>query len=677
MCGIAGFSGNYGIKLLDAMTASVAHRGPDDHDTLLLEGTAGRVGLGHRRLSIIDLSASAHEPMGVSCLRCGVDSRSDPPRGRWLIYNGEIYNYRELREELIARGHDFFSKSDTEVLLHLYAEEGTAMLARINGMFAFALFDGAGNGNASGMTAGGMLLARDGFGVKPLYYATTPRGFLFASELKAILAAGDVSRELDLIAVHEYIAYLWSPAPRTPLRDVRKFAPGEAMIVRGGSIERRWTFYDLPYGLPPLEDSEETLAERVRVTFENAVRRQLVSDVPVGAFLSGGLDSSSIVAMMRKAQPEEPIICYTIGFQGGEGSDAGAPDDLPYARQVAAHLGVDLRVVETGPAMIDQLGRMLWHLDEPQGDPAPINSMLIADAAQRDGIKVLMSGSGGDDIFSGYRRHTAVRYERAWSWLPAAARKRVAERARAIASGSARGRWMESSLGRRAAKTLSHVDATDDARLASYFQWGTEDLRRALYAPAFAEAVRDHDTAAPLLASLARIPNERDMLNRMLYLEGKHFLADHNLNYTDKTTMAAGVESRVPFLDPELVALAARIPSRMKQKGRVGKSILKKAMEPLLPHTVIYRPKTGFGAPIRRWLKVELRDLVDEMLAADALRRRGLFDPAAVQRLIALDREGRIDGAYTIFALLCIEMWCRLFVDAPLAVPEYAMNDRA
>jgi asparagine synthase (glutamine-hydrolysing) len=657
MCGIAGFSGRFDDELLAAMNACVAHRGPDDDDTLLLDG----VGLAHRRLSIIDLSASAHEPMGVRCRRCGVDSKADPPRGRWLVYNGEIYNYRELRRELESRGHEFFSKSDTEVLLHLYGDDGAAMLPRLNGMFAFALYDGA---------RGEMLVARDGFGVKPLYYATTPRGFLFASELKAIIAAEDVSRELDPIAIHEYVAYLWSPAPRTPLRDVRKLAPGEAMIVRGGAIARQWTFYDLPYGQPPLDEPEDVIADRVRDTFREAVRRQLVSDVPVGAFLSGGLDSSAIVAMMRAEQPDAPIVCYTMDFRGG--ADSGAPDDLPYARRVAAHLGVDLRAIEGGPSMIDQLGRMVWHLDEPQGDPAPINSMLIADAAQRDGIKVLMSGTGGDDIFSGYRRHVALTHEVAWSWMPASLRARVARTARAVAAGNAHGRWMASSGGRRIAKALSAIDEPQDRRIASYFFWSVEELRRSLYAPALADALRGHDTAAPLLASLARIPNERDPLNRMLYLEARHFLADHNLNYTDKTTMAAGVESRVPFLDPDLVALAACIPSSMKQKGRTGKAIFKRAMEPLLPRDVIYRPKTGFGAPIRRWLKVELRDTVAELLAPDALRRRGLFDPNAVERLIALDRAGRVDGAYTIFALLCIEMWCRLFVDAPRPAARYA-----
>ena len=647
------------------MNGGIAHRGPDDADFMLLEGGSSRAGLAHRRLSIIDLSANAHEPMGVRCERCGVDSPRDGSRGRWLIYNGEIYNYRELRQQLESRGHRFHSRSDTEVLLHLYADEGLEMLSRLNGMFAFALYDGAGNRNAPAMKPGSMLIARDGFGVKPLYYAETGKGLVFSSELKAVLAAGDVSRELDLIAIHEYLAFLWSPAPRTPFRAIRKLEPGRAMIVRDGGIAESWTHYDLPYGQEPSRETEDELIEQLRATFSQAVERQLVADVQVGAFLSGGLDSSSIVALMREKMPREPIPCYSIGFKGGASADPGSVSDLPYARRVAEKLGVELRVIELEPNMIDQLERMLYHLDEPQGDPAPINSMLIADQARRDGVKVLMSGTGGDDVFSGYRRHVAVRFEPLWTSAPAPLRKVLGASARKVMNGAAPFRWMQRSTPRRIARTFTYADWPLDRRIASYFFWNDEPLRRSLYAPALAEAVAEHDTAAPLLASLARIPGECDPLNRMLYLEAKHFLADHNLNYTDKTTMAAGVETRVPFLDPDLLRLATRIPSRMKQRGSVSKSILKRAMEPYLPHDVIYRPKTGFGAPIRRWLQVELRPLLDDLLSTASIRRRGLFDPAGVARLLELDRAGRIDGTYTIFSLLCIEMWCRLFVDRP------------
>jgi asparagine synthase (glutamine-hydrolysing) len=384
-----------------------------------------------------------------------------------------------------------------------------------------------------------------------------------------------------------------------------------------------------------------------------------VSDVPVGAFLSGGLDSSAVVAMARRAAPDDRLPCYSISFGDGAQLD-GSPPDLPYARRVARDVGVELREIEVAPDMIRHLDRMLYALDEPQADPAPINSLLISERARQDGIKVLLSGAGGDDIFSGYRRHTAIRSERLWANLPQSARNVVAMTARGAARGglSATAPWR-----RRLVKMFEHADYGADRRTIAYFWWSGESLRRSLYTPDFAEAVASEDTAAPLLESLGRIPSERDPLNRMLYLETKHFLADHNLNYTDKTGMAAGVEIRVPLLDIELVEFAARIPSSLKQKGTVGKYIFRKAMEPYLPREVIYRKKTGFGAPLRYWLRNELKERVDETLSTSTLKKRGFFSPEAVHKLVALDRAGRVDGAYTIFALMCFEIWCRLFID--------------
>jgi asparagine synthase (glutamine-hydrolysing) len=311
---------------------------------------------------------------------------------------------------------------------------------------------------------------------------------------------------------------------------------------------------------------------------------------------------------------------------------------------------------------------MLYYLDEPQADPAPINALLIAEQARRDGIKVLLSGAGGDDIFSGYRRHWAIHAERYWGWMPRAIRRGLAMSARSMA-GSRTLAGMQIPLMRRGVKMFSYADLPADERLASYFWWSGDALRRSLYSSALSDRLRTVDTSAPLLESLRRIPDERSPLNRMLYLEAKHFLADHNLNYTDKMGMAVGVEVRVPFLDLDLVEFATRIPPAMKQRGRVGKAILKKAMQPDLPHDVIYRPKSGFGAPLRRWLRRELREQVEETLSAASLADRNLFDPKAVRTLIDLDRAGRVDGAYTIFALMCMELWFRQFVDSTPSLP--------
>ncbi|HEV2146813.1 MAG TPA: asparagine synthase (glutamine-hydrolyzing), partial [Longimicrobiaceae bacterium] len=630
MCGIAGLQGRFPPGLLDAMSGAIAHRGPDGLASVTLSPPAAApVGLAHRRLAIIDLSDEGRQPMTAACSRCGCAGLDDLA----LVYNGEIYNFPELRRSLEGRGHVFHSRTDSEVLLHLYAEEGLAMLGRLNGIFAFAIYDGRENGRPEGVARGDLFLARDHLGVKPLYFAEAAEGLLFASEMKALLRHPGLPRTVDHVALHHQLAYLWIPAPRTGLEAVRKLRPGYALLARGGKSVREWCHYDLPYGGPYLDDSEEEVAERVRAEIEEAVARQMVSDVPVGAFLSGGLDSSAVVAMMRRARPDHAPVCYSIGF--AEGGIDGSPADLPYARRVAEHLGVRLHAIEVQPDIVQHLERMLYLLDEPQADPAPINALLIAEQARADGIKVLLSGAGGDDVFSGYRRHVALGSERLWGRLPAAARAAVAAPARRVAAGG--GPSAGSATLRRVVKLLEHADLPPDRRMAAYFWWSGERLRRSLYSPALARELEDVDTAAPLLESLARIPGERDPLNRMLYLESKHFLADHNLNYTDRMGMAAGVEVRVPLLDLQVVELAARIPARMKQKGRTGKAIFKRAMEPHLPREVIYREKTGFGVPLRRWLRAELRDRVEEVLSPDSLRSRGLFDPRAVQRLMALD----------------------------------------
>ncbi|MDH5672679.1 MAG: asparagine synthase (glutamine-hydrolyzing) [Myxococcales bacterium] len=672
MCGIAGFAGDFPDELLGAMGARIAHRGPDDAGELLLRThpQAPRVGLTHRRLSIIDLSPAGHQPMSVCCTRCQPPDAPEAER-LWLVYNGELYNYRELRAELEARGHRFSSHSDTEVILHLYAEHGTAMLERLEGIFAFALYDGRSHKRADGpsdLRRGEMLLARDGLGVKPLYTAETDRGLLFASELKALLCWPELDRDLDPAAIAHYLTFMWAPAPETPLRGVRKLRPGEALIVRDGRIARRFDFYHLPYDLPVRRESRARSSESIRQHLLSAVERQLVADVPVGAFLSGGLDSSAIVAAMRRLRPQQPIRCYTIAFEGGGGLDGHSPD-LPYARRVAEHLGVDLEVIEVGPDMIDELGTLLYHLDEPQGDPAPLNALRIARRARADGVPVLMSGAGGDDIFSGYRRHQALQYEALWSWLPRPARTLLARPGRAVLEGQSPLPGAGAPLMRSLARVAAHADRPADQRLLAHFEWQSPRLRGGLYSAELREALRGRDLDAPLRGSLEAAGRKRGPLDRMLYLEARHFLADHNLNYTDKTSMATGVEVRVPLLDRDLVAYATSLPPEAKLRHGRAKAAFKSAMEPWLPHDIIYRPKTGFGVPLRRWLGQELRPMVDELLSPASLNRRGLFDPRAVQGLLDLDRGGRVDGAYTIFALLCVELWCRIFVDGGGVAP--------
>ena len=629
MCGIAGFSGAFGLDLLVRMGERIAHRGPDGSG--VFHDQTGGIGLAHRRLAILDLSPTGAQPMW------------DCQRRACIAFNGEIYNFRELRPGLEADGFAFRGHSDTEVLLNLYLRDGSSMLPRLNGIFALAIWDAV---------RGTLLLARDGLGVKPLYWAIAPDGLLFASEIKSLLCHADVQRTLDYQALAAHLTYLWAPAPRTLLAGVRKVEPGEALEVVQGRIVRRWTHYRLPVRPAPGPVDPERAIRDLRESVIQAVRRQLVSDVPVGAFLSGGLDSSAVVACARAAEPDLEIPCFTIALEPQLARREGIVNDLPYAERAARHLGVDLHRIAVGPDMADELPLMLYHLDEPQADPAPLNVLSIARLARDHGIKVLLSGAGGDDILSGYRRHRALALEIWWRWLPAALRASIARGARALPARPV--------ALRKLSRGLRDLDQDGDVRLASYFHW----LRWSEVAPLLAPDVR-LGLSAPreLEESLAALPPGVSDLDRMLYLECRHFLADHNLAYTDKMSMAVGVEVRVPLLDPDLVDLAFSLPSSLKQRGGEGKWVFKQAMEPLLPRDLIYRPKTGFGVPLRAWLRGPLKELLADTLAADTLRRRGIFDPAGVQRLIDLDRSGRLDGAYPLFALLCIELWCRIFLD--------------
>jgi asparagine synthase (glutamine-hydrolysing) len=630
MCGIAGFQGSFESALLERMNTSIAHRGPDDSGVHY--DAATRTGLAHRRLSIIDLSPRGHQPMW------------DVTGTVAIGYNGELYNYRELRAELVADGYRFASQTDTEVLLNLFLRDGAKMLERLNGIFAFALYD---------TRSGELFVARDGVGVKPLYWTETPKGTLFASELKALLQEPSVDRSLDFEAVHDHLLFLWCPSPRTMLRQVHKLEPGFALRIREGRVVAHFRFYDLPYQQDPVDWPIGDAIVQVRKYLSRAVERQLVADVPVGAFLSGGLDSSSVVALAQRRLPTR-LQCFTIGFTSDEARIEGMAADLPYAEQVAKHLGVDLHTIWVGPEMVSDLPRMLFHLDEPQADPAPINALYITRLAREHGIKVLLSGAGGDDIFTGYRRHHALMLEPVWSWLPDRLRGGLRRVSDAIEP--------KSELRRRVSKALRYADLDGDERIESYFHWISPHLLEPVFSPALrAElAANRRDFVGEALASL---PPSVPPLHRMLYLEGKFFLADHNLNYVDKVSMANGVEVRVPLLDPELIDLAAKLPIPYKQRGAMGKWILRRAMEPYLPREVLYREKTGFGAPLRHWLRDPLRPLVEDVLSEGSLRARGLFDPAAVRHLVALNEERRVDAAYSIFSMICIELWCRMFVD--------------
>jgi asparagine synthase (glutamine-hydrolysing) len=619
---------------MGAALQMLRHRGPDDSGSFL--DSTGSVGLAHTRLAIQDLSSNGRQPM-INC-----------DGSVALVFNGEIYNFRELRSELEEVGCAFVGHSDTEVLLQLYLvyrdhQRLDQILRRLNGIFSFALWDAVNDV---------LWLARDSHGIKPLYYYGSDVVFAFASELKALGALIDVCCEVDVTALDRYLSFSWAPGNLTPAQNIYKLGPGEVLRVRNGQIEDRTLWYKRPFCRSQDSLTRVQAIRSSELHLRQAVHRQMVADVPVGAFLSGGLDSSSIVAFAREITPDLQCFSIDVPQVGVEGFS----NDLTYARQVARHLDVSLQVVQVDAAqMAAELETMVWQLDEPLADPAPLNVLHISRLAREQGIKVLLSGAGGDDLFSGYRRHLALQNERWWRWLPRPLRLQL----RAVTGHLP----TSHPFTRRLRKAFSGAHLEGDARLVHYFRWIEREDLQALYSPAFRSALGQALAEDPMLEFLGGLPRDTPALERMLALEQRFFLTDHNLTYTDKMSMAVGVEVRVPFLDPDLVEFAAQIPPHFKQRGRQGKWILKKAMEPYLPKEVIYRPKSGFGAPLRRWLQVELRDWLADTLSVDRLQRRGLFDPHAVQRLIVANAEGRIDASYTLLSLVCIEIWCKFFID--------------
>lgn len=641
MCGIAGFLGHFDQIELVGMSQRIAHRGPDGAGFWISEN--GEVGLAHRRLSIIDLSKAANQPM---ITEGGAVA---------LTYNGELYNYRELRSTLMKAGFSFRTNSDTEVLLKMYLWKGTEMLQLLNGIFAFAIWD-----DRSRV----LFVARDGVGVKPLYYTSTSRGLLFASELKAFMDIRDVDWGLNPTALRAYMTYHWSPGEETMVRTIKKLLPGHAFIARGDQIVRIWQYYDLPYSQPPRSMKAKDAVELVRESVRSAVERQMVADVPVGAFLSGGLDSSSVVAFAKANANGEQLPCFTIRFNKNGARQEGIEEDLPYARRVAKHLGVSLEEVDVGPEALHLLPKIIYMMDEPQADVAPINTYLISSLARDRGIKVLLSGMGGDDIFSGYRRHYALAQERYWQWWPHSIRRTISRLASQLP--------VNTPLARKVRKALSYAHLPQEKRIASYFFWENPDLISAMISTDFATSTESESVDAPLLAALERLPHTTAPLNRMLYLEGKFFVPDHNLNFFDKVSMACGVECRVPLLDIELIQAATSLPSKFKQVGSEGKWVFKKAMEPDLPHEAIYRPKTGFGMPLRSWMHEELGEFQEDLLSWTTVRNRGFFDPVAVQSLRDQSKNGTIDGSYTLLSMMSMELWSRIFIDRSMSYASHA-----
>ncbi|MFL6229906.1 MAG: asparagine synthase (glutamine-hydrolyzing) [Pyrinomonadaceae bacterium] len=641
MCGICGVW-EYGVTapgvergLVERMRDTMAHRGPDATGALVLDD--GRLGLGFRRLSIVDLSPAGNQPM-----------RGCETSGAWLVFNGEIYNHAILREGLEQRGHVYASRTDSETILHLYEERGLDFVRALEGDFGIALWDAARER---------LVLARDPLGVKPLYFYQRDGRFIFASEIKAILAHPSVTPEVDEDSLYHYLSFLTAPAPDTLFRDVKKIPAGHMLTVsRDGSttLTRYWD------ALPPEELTErseaESRAELMRL-LRASVKKRMMADVPVGVFLSGGVDSSANVALMAE-QSARPVRTFTVGFRDHE-----EYNELDAARAVAERFGTEHHEVLIGEGeMRALLADLVFHQDEPIADPVCVPLYYVSRLARETGTIVVQSGEGADEILSGYEKYVRYLkvYERFWrhaARLPRGARRGAGAGARAL-------------LAAAGAKSLP-VELARRFGAGEELFWGAaivfeESAKPRLLSPRMRARFQhrsSYEVVEPYLEHIARARPASDFLARMTYLELQLRLPELLLMRVDKITMATSVETRVPFLDDQLVTYAMGLPRALKVKGTSGKHILKEALEEVLPRELLYQRKRGFGAPIKEWLRDDPTGLLDAHVLNSPIRRREFFDYEYVARLVAEHRRGARDWSFHLWTLLNLSAWYERWIE--------------
>jgi asparagine synthase (glutamine-hydrolysing) len=630
MCGIAGVVHSdrahpVDVDLVRRMTGVLRHRGPDAEGVHRWPGAA----FGHRRLSIIDL-ATGDQPMFNEDGTVAV------------ILNGEIYNFQALRGELESLGHRFRSRSDTEAIVHAWEQWGPASVGRLRGMFAFALWD---------ERARRLVLARDRVGKKPLYYVHDGERLAFASELKALLQEPGLKVQLDPAALDTYLALGHVPAPATIFRDVAQLPPAHVLVWEAGRV-RVEEYWDVPRGAAPFRSEAEAL-EAFDATFTEAVRVRMIADVPLGAFLSGGVDSSAVVAAMARLSPR-PVLTTSVGFP------ERAWDETEHARAVARHLGTDHREVRVEPAAAEILPRLVWHLDEPFADSSAVPTYYVARAA-REHVTVALSGDGGDEVFAGYqRRYGMNRLEgRLRRWLPGPLRRGVLG---PLGGVWPKADWMPRPL--RARYLLQNLGTTAER---AYF-WDLcvfrPDERAALLTPELRAAAAGHD---PFDAFARHFERARglDPLSRVLYVDLKTWLASDILVKVDRMSMATSLEVRAPLLDHHVIELAARVPSELKYRGATSKYLLKRHLDGRVPRSAVHRPKQGFELPVAAWLRGALRPMAGDLLLGPRAAARGHVRPERVRRLWDRHQRGIADHSPQLWALLVLELWQRTFVDQP------------
>jgi asparagine synthase (glutamine-hydrolysing) len=634
MCGITGIlaTGNgfpIDDQLVVAMRDTMAHRGPDDAGSWV--SGDGQVAFGHRRLSIVDLSRSGHQPM------CNEDGTV------WIAYNGEVYNHLALRKELESKGHRYRSHTDTETIIHLWEEEGPACVERLHGMFGLAIWD---------ERKRELFLARDRLGIKPIYYAQPPGGFVFASEIKALLAHPAISRELDTDAFFHYLTFISTPAPLTMFEGIRKLAPAERMIVRpDGSAKSEiwWTPMSSAATEEVSEMREEEMQARLLELLRGSIEKRMMADVPFGVFLSGGVDSSTNVALMSELM-KDPVRTFSVGFEEHE-----QYNEFQYAREIATRFGTDHHEVILDPSDLESfMPELIHHQDEPIADWVCVPLYFVAKLARDNDTIVVQVGEGSDELFHGYDSYiSAARFHRRF-WMPF---QRVP---RSFRSATAR---MATGLSRRVGRGEVHAQSLVEAADGRLPFWGGAICYRGtLKERVLADGVNgsqpsSYEVVDRLWGQATRERPDADLLQKMTYLELKQRLAELLLMRVDKMTMATSVEARVPFLDHELVEFAMALPPRMKVRGGTGKYLLKKAVDGLIPHHIAYRRKQGFGAPVAEWFKGGLGERAQREIRGSALAERGLLDYDRIDEMWAAHRSGPVNWAFHLWNIYNVSAW--------------------
>jgi asparagine synthase (glutamine-hydrolysing) len=595
------------------MCGAISHRGPDDDGFYF----GSEVALGMRRLAIIDLAA-------------GMQPVHNEDATVWAVFNGEIYNYRSLRNDLVARGHRFYTESDTEVIVHLYEERGALCVEAMRGMFAFAVWD---------ERRQSLLLARDRLGVKPLYYAEVAGRLVFASEIKSMLQLPDVQAELNWESVSHLFTFLATPPRESILKGIHKLEPGHILMASPHNGLRTQRYWGIAFE-PEHGRSEDEYVEALREKLTESVALRMVSDVPVGAFLSGGIDSSTVVATMSRLS-SEPVRTFSIGFNDE------AYDERPFARLVADHFGTRHYERVLDPDALGVLEDLTWYLDEPFGDPSAIPTYFVSKLAAEH-VKVVLSGDGGDELFAGYDRYRVAAHERVLDRLPSPARKVIGSIGALLPEGMRGRNW------------LNHVALSGLARYLDTVTLFRHEQRRRLFRPEIYKQMAHYD---PWQALADRLPaRQSDWLATFQYIDLTSYLPLDILTKVDRMSMAHSIEAREPLLDHTLVELAARLPLGLRFDGQTTKYLLKKALRGLLPDAIIDRPKRGFAVPLGRWFRGRLTGFVADLLLDPHSRTRAFFDASYVRELLRRHERGRELDLH-LWTLLSFELWCRRFLD--------------